>query len=262
MTKAFWLATLDSSSPEDDADIEASTNSKDLDDYMTKVKNEYYGYVHGNGSKAKVTRQDDGKHPIAGGGLEEWKVQNAKIMNNGMILAEDDRHAGYEGSDQSRASTIERGSSTGPDSHYTGKTPRTNPSHFVAINSMPAPQQCYETPPLGPSPRTDGLPGPMPGPGPSPGRPYPEPSRNGLASPSVYGSPTQTRRPLPAGGDTNAVPQDDFFNFLSEGESMRIAEALENLGGADIQGFSYGDTLEPNALFNSPLPALPFGAQS
>lgn len=219
---------------------------------MTRVKNEYHGYVHGSGSKLRVTCHDDGKHPIAGGGLEEWKIQNAKIMNNGMILAEDDRHAGYEGSDQSRASTIERGSPTGPDNYHAGKTPRTNPSNFVAINSMHAPPQRYETPPLGPSPRNDGLPGP------SPGRPYADPSRNGLAPQSANGSPMQTRRPLPAGGDINVMPENQFMDLLSEGESMRIAEALENLGGGDIQGFSYGDALETSAVSNFTLPLLPF----
>lgn len=221
---------------------------------MTKVKHEYYGHVH-NGSKVKAARKDDGQHPISGGGLEEWKIQNAKIMNNGMIMAEDDRH-GYEGSDQSRASTIERGPSTGPDSLHTGKTLRTTPSMFVAINSMPAPQQAYDSPHSGPSPRTDGLPCP------GPGRPFTDPSRVGNGSQPVHLSPIQSHHTLSASGDTNLMPENQFMDLLSEGESMRIAEALEGLGGGDIQGFSYGDVLETNALFGHPLPMMPFGAFS
>lgn len=224
---------------------------KDLDDYMTKVKNEYYEHVHGSGSKVKAARKDDGKHPISGGGLEEWKIQNAKIMNNGMIMAEEDRHGGYDGSDRSRASTIDHGSpSTGPDSLHTGKTPRSTPSMFVAINSMPAPPGHYDSPHSGhsgPSPRTDGLPGA----GPLPGRPPSQP---------IHPSPVQAHHALPtAGGDPGMMPEDDFMDLLQSGESMRIAEALEGLGGGDIQGFSYGDVMENDMLFGHTLPMMPFG---
>lgn len=222
---------------------------------MTKVKNEYYEHVSGNGSKVKAARKDDGKHPISGGGLEEWKIQNSKIINNGMIMAEEDRHGGYDGSDRSRASTIDRGSpSTGPDSLHTGKTPRSTPSMFVAINSMPAPPGHYESPHSGhsgPSPRTDALPGPVP----LPGRP---PSQ-----PVVHPSPVQAHHALPThtggGGDPGVMPEDDFMDLLQTGESMRIAEALEGLGGGDIQGFSYGDVLENDMLFGHALPMMPFG---
>lgn len=217
---------------------------------MTKVKNEYYGHVNGSGNKVNVARKDDGKHPISGGGLEEWKIQNAKIINNGMIMAEDDRHGGYDGSDRSRASTIDHGSpSTGPDSLSTGKAPRSTPSMFVAINSMPAPPGPYDSPHSGPSPRTDNLPGLIP----IPGRP---------ASQPFHPSPIHTHHTLPTSGDPSVMPENEFMDLLSEGESMRIAEALEGLGGGDIQGFSYGDVLENNMLFGHTLPMMPFGALS
>ncbi|KUI68111.1 putative transcriptional regulatory protein PB1A11.04c [Cytospora mali] len=225
---------------------------KDLDDYMTKVKNEYYEHVHSS-TRAKVAPKDDGKHPISGGGLEEWKIQNSKIINNGMIMAEDDRHGGCDGSDRSRASTIERGSSTGPDCHHVGKTLRSTPSMFVAINSMPAPppqqqQQHYDSPHSGPSPRTKGLPDP------GPGRPFADPSRAGPPSQHIHPSPIHTHHSLPgsAGGEPNVMPEDQFMDLLSEGESMRIAEALE-----DIQVFSYGDVDENAMLFGQSL--MPFG---
>ncbi|KAM7195589.1 Fungal specific transcription factor domain containing protein [Rhypophila sp. PSN 637] len=76
---------------------------------------------------------------IGGGGLEEWRQHNHKILNNGEILAvDDDRHS------SSRDSTIEPGSSVGPsDCNYHADHTKTPRSTFTPINSsgMQLPQQ-------------------------------------------------------------------------------------------------------------------------
>lgn len=102
----------------------------------------------------------------------------------------------------------------------------------------------------------------MPGPSslPIPGRP---------ASQSIHPLPVQQQQAhhhnkMAVGGgvvgDPSAMPENEFMDLLSEGESMRIAEALEGLGGGDIQGFSYGDVLGNDMLFGHTLPMMPFGA--
>lgn len=105
--------------------------SKEIDAYINKVKQDYHRHLRG-----------DKDQPIRGGGLEEWKVQNAKIINNGMIMAEEEnRYAPYEGSDKSRASTIDRASSLGPEGGHaaSSNTPRSAPSMFRPINHPSGP---------------------------------------------------------------------------------------------------------------------------
>lgn len=100
--------------------------------------------------------EDNQQQPIHGGGLEEWKRQNAKIINNGMIMAEEDARHGCEALDKSRASTVEPG--LAPDGSL--KTPRM----FTAINrhteGQPSPMQAYQ-----PLPGGDGDLPTHPGPG-------------------------------------------------------------------------------------------------
>lgn len=79
-------------------------------------------------------------------------MQNAKIVNNGMIMAEDG--GAYEPSDKSRASTMEPGQPVGPEG-----VPRSTPSMFTAINrhnegsgsgsGYPSPMQGQESLPGG-----------------------------------------------------------------------------------------------------------------
>lgn len=102
-------------------------HSKDIDAYIVKIKQDYQKQLQERNDKSKHPYPDDGKHPIRGGGLEEWKVQNAKIVNNGMIMAEEG--GAYEPSDKSRASTMEPGQPVGPEG-----VPRSTPSMFTAIN--------------------------------------------------------------------------------------------------------------------------------
>lgn len=213
---------------------------------MAKIKIEYHGLVHGN-NKAETAPQDDGKHPIHGGGLEEWKIQNSKIINNGMIMAEDDRHGPYDCSDQSRASPTERGSPTGPDTHLAGKTPRSIPSMFTAINNTTAGGR-HEVLALGSSPKIDGL----------SGSDY---TRAGPVPQAGPLSPPPPPHSLSGTHDPDMIPEARLLDILSENESMRIAEALEGLGGGDIQGFSYGDIPEA-MLFGHTLPGLPYGTLS
>lgn len=212
---------------------------------MAKIKFEYRALTHGN-NKSGSAPQDDGKHPIHGGGLAEWKVQNAKIINNGMIMAEDDRHGPYGCSDEARASPPERGSPTGHDIHVTEKTPRSIPSMFTAINNAPAGGR-HELPASGPLPKHDGLAG----------------SDYTRAEPMLQGeqlSPPPIHS-LSGPHDLDVISEARVRDILSESESMRIAEALEGLGGGDIQGFSYGDIPE-TMLFGQTLPGLTFGTSS
>ena len=94
---------------------------------------------------------------IGGGGLNEWRLHNQKILDIGPILpvVEDDHHT------SSRDSTMEPGSSVGPDSIYHTdhtKTPRST-SSFTPINS-----NGIQVPPQegggGEQTRADGLPTP------------------------------------------------------------------------------------------------------
>lgn len=136
--------------------------SKEIDAYIAKIKQDYQKRLQDVKNKSKHTSPDDGKHPIRGGGLEEWKVQNAKIINNGMIMAEEG--GAYEPSDKSRASTMEPGQPVGPEG-----LPRSTPSMFTAINrhndgsgsgsGHPSPMQGHESLPQGGHLYAQGMPG-------------------------------------------------------------------------------------------------------
>lgn len=215
---------------------------KDLDNYMAKIKFEYHALTHG-GSKTGPAPQDDGRHPIHGGGLAEWKVQNAKIINNGMIMAEDDRHGPYGCSDHSRASPPQRGSPPGHDVHHSEKTSRSIPSMFTAINNAPAGGR-HELPASGPLTKFDG----------PAGSDY---TRTGPMLQGEQPSPPPVHS-LSGPHDLDLISGARVRDFLSESESMRIAEALEGMGGGDIQGFSYGEIPEA-MLFGQTLPGLTFG---
>lgn len=211
----------------------AVRNSKEIDAYINKVKQDYHRHLQGD--KDQASAHDDGRQPIRGGGLEEWKVQNAKIINNGMILAEEEnRHAPCEGSDKSRASTIDRASSLGPDGHVTSaNTPRSAPSMFRPINRYADVS--------GISPRPDYVVGPS----------------------GEHASPLATHESVLGSGDMHAptIPDSNELNVmehLSEWESTRIADCLGGAGG-DIQGFSYGDVPDHNLLFGQMAPLLGFG---
>lgn len=209
---------------------------------MAKIKFEYHALTHG-GSKTGPAPQDDGRHPIHGGGLAEWKVQNAKIINNGMIMAEDDRHGPYGCSDHSRASPPQRGSPPGHDVHHSEKTSRSIPSMFTAINNAPAGGR-HELPASGPLTKFDG----------PAGSDY---TRTGPMLQGEQPSPPPVHS-LSGPHDLDLISGARVRDFLSESESMRIAEALEGMGGGDIQGFSYGEIPEA-MLFGQTLPGLTFG---
>lgn len=96
---------------------------------------------------------------LGGGGLEEWREENSKIVNNGEILTTDeDRHS------FSRDSTIEPGSSVGPDSGYPTdtKTPVSTSLGFTPINGAHPHSQQYpsqqQDSAMGGDSRADGLP--------------------------------------------------------------------------------------------------------
>ncbi|KAF4928719.1 putative transcriptional regulatory protein [Colletotrichum viniferum] len=118
------------------------TYFKDMDQYFTKV---FMDYTQRNGR-----RSGDGTLSIrlgsGGGGLEEWRVKADRITSNGIIMDED-RSLGYDASDGSRASTLERSSSMGPEySHLSAsgglesrRDSRQTASSFTAINSAQYP---------------------------------------------------------------------------------------------------------------------------
>ncbi|KAK0714677.1 fungal-specific transcription factor domain-containing protein [Lasiosphaeris hirsuta] len=105
---------------------------RDMLVYYEHVKQDYEKHT---GKKQPNNMIESGKLSVrlGGGGLEEWKQQGPKIVNNGEILAiEEDRHS------SSRDSTIEPGSSIGPDSSYLpghAKTRRSASLSFTPINS-------------------------------------------------------------------------------------------------------------------------------
>ncbi|KAK3294060.1 fungal-specific transcription factor domain-containing protein [Chaetomium fimeti] len=91
----------------------------EMDRYYDMVKQDYERHVGGG--------------RIGGGGLEEWKERAFKVVNNGEILVVD------EGKSSSRDSTVEPGSSIGPDSNHGptdhAKTPRSTSMSFTPINT-------------------------------------------------------------------------------------------------------------------------------
>ncbi len=100
--------------------------------YYDTVKQDYARHT---GKMPPAHTMHDGKLSVrlGGGGLEEWKQQAFKVVNNGEILAVDE-----EKLPSSRDSTAEPGSSVGPDSsHHTdhAKTPRSTSMSFTPINS-------------------------------------------------------------------------------------------------------------------------------
>ncbi|KAK4134719.1 hypothetical protein BT67DRAFT_380168 [Trichocladium antarcticum] len=98
--------------------------------YYDTVTQDYERYT---GKRPAIS---DGRLSVrlgGGGGLEEWKHQAFKVVNNGEILAVDEDKPG-----SSRDSTVEPCSSVGPDSsHHTehAKTPRSTSMSFTPINS-------------------------------------------------------------------------------------------------------------------------------
>ncbi|KAK1752142.1 fungal-specific transcription factor domain-containing protein [Echria macrotheca] len=104
---------------------------KDMDKYYQYVKQDYERYTW---KKTSSGQAEGGKLSvrIGGGGLEEWKQQGLKIVNHGEILPVDDDRS------SSRGSTMEPGSSVGPDNSYhpeQTKTPRSTSMSFTPINS-------------------------------------------------------------------------------------------------------------------------------
>lgn len=233
---------------------------KKVDAYFTSVRQKFQRW-----NKSPAGQVDD-EMVIKGGGLEEWRIHNPSIVNNGLIMAEDERHAIYEASDRSRATTVD---SIVPDSHIAAasavgvdrvKTPRSAPS-FKPINSANmAPPQPES--PAAPSPRLDGLPGPgNPTAPPSPWNRYPVPGSS-QAPPPVHTqpSPSQPYTPLPQSNTVSPWDEAGFMDHLHQAESMRMAEAL---GSADLQGFSYGDVVPESNMFypgGQSAQMLPFGS--
>jgi len=108
---------------------------REMVNYYEMVKQDYEkqmtGKHPGNGEGGKLSVR------LGGGGLEEWKQQGPKIVNNGAILAvEDDRGSPSGDSPESSAS---------PDNTYHSEHAKTPGSmSFTPINSSHQQQQDYE----------------------------------------------------------------------------------------------------------------------
>jgi len=108
-----------------------ATYFRDMASYYETVKQDYHKHT---GKKQFGTGAEGPRLSvrIGGGGLEEWKQQGGKIVNNGEILAYEE-----DGRSSSRDSTMEPGSSVGPENGYHGehaKTPRSTSMSFTPIN--------------------------------------------------------------------------------------------------------------------------------
>jgi hypothetical protein len=105
---------------------------RDMDRYYHKVKGEFAKYKgqyrkhSGEGGRLGIAQGGEG------GGLEEWRVQGSKVINNGAILEADDRHDGSD--NHSRASTADRASSYDAEANHHSIAS----AAFTAINSSPA----------------------------------------------------------------------------------------------------------------------------
>lgn len=217
---------------------------RDMDKFYDRVKLDHKRHVRKKLPDAKTT--SDGKMSIRlggdGGGLDEWKLQNSKVVNNGTILAEDEKQT--EGSDRSRASTIDR-SSIGPDSYVAAsvasaastdrRTPRSTPSlsmPFTAINSGGTFVQ---------SELQDGLPAATDNTASSWTR-YSTP----LQAPYVLQSPVQpSYTTIPQGMNMQSMylgpnGESNIFQF----EGIRFEEALK-----DMDTLSYGTAPTENGCF-------------
>jgi len=107
------------------------TYFREMTCFYEMVKQDYERY---KGRRPPASNSGETKFSVrmGGGGLEEWRQQAFKVVNNGEILAVDeDKHS------SSRASTVEPASSVGPDSMHAdhAKTPRSASMSFTPINS-------------------------------------------------------------------------------------------------------------------------------
>ncbi|OLN88191.1 putative transcriptional regulatory protein PB1A11.04c 1 [Colletotrichum chlorophyti] len=193
------------------------TYFRDMDQYFNKVHSDY-------AARRGSARSSDGplsiRLSIGGGGLEEWRAKADQITSNGIIIGED-RPQAYDGSDGSRASTLERSSSLGPDySHIGGggldsKKESRQASSFTAINVASFNAQ---------------------------------PSTEGFYGGVAHQSPTQTFAPNPGPMSKEASMANasaevaNIDSYVQQNQGQRFGNMLE-----DIQEFSTGGMVcEPN----------------
>ncbi|GJC94225.1 fungal specific transcription factor [Colletotrichum higginsianum] len=206
------------------------TYFRDMDQYFTMVFSDY--------TSRGLRKSSDGPLSIrlsgGGGGLEEWRVKADKITSNGIIL-DDDRPTGYDGSEGSRASTLERSSSLGPEySHLgagglDGRRDSRQASTFTAINTSSFHQQA---------------------------------SQEGLASGISHHSPTQGFSSTP-GSMANDVGIADLHvetgnidSYIRQTQGQRFGTMLE-----DIQEFSTGGMVCEPSVGNWDMLKPPFYTQ-
>ncbi|PSS05284.1 fungal-specific transcription factor domain-domain-containing protein [Coniella lustricola] len=224
---------------------------KDIDNFILKVKQDYQRHLEADSDRPRGSPQNDGKQPICGGGLEEWKKENAKIVNNGMILADEGNSRQYDTSERAyRADAFEPDYSPMEAEHnrqqqQRSDTPRASYSMLRAINNRQhhpdsSPLRRHEAGGLHAAATAAAQ-------GTSPRR---------ILSGGAHGIPGRSR-----GGSESLLPvsrnggdEMDVMEQLNEWESTRIADCLAKVGG-DIQGFSYGDVPKQSQAFGElPLP--------
>lgn len=138
-------------------------------------------------------------------------MQNAKIVNNGMIMADEDARQ-YDVPEHTRASMTDPGQAEGPSNPL-----RSMSTMFRAINRHQD------------ASGSDGAPG------------------SAHTSPTQTHGHLPQGLVLPAHVATGGGAA-DVIDHLVEFESTRIADCLGGVGG-DIQGFSYGDVPDSELLF-------------
>ncbi|KAK1710590.1 LOW QUALITY PROTEIN: fungal-specific transcription factor [Colletotrichum acutatum] len=106
-------------------------------DHLTKVYSHYTNRDSKKSGDGSLTIRLGG----GGGGLEEWRAKDDKITSN-CIIMDDNRPTAYDGSDGSRASTLEKSPSLGHEySHLGGsgsdsRRDSRQASSFTAINAQ------------------------------------------------------------------------------------------------------------------------------
>ena len=196
------------------------------DAYFSAIVSEHHKYRGVNQKSPGVSLRLGG----GGGGLDEWKLHGGMITNNGSILVEADS-AQHPGSDNSRASTLERGSSADAESQTATWENVVTPTSatslaFTAINSNCPPPRF---------PAQAGRPG-NPTAGEKQEDPRVDAHRATKASPQQV--PSQLLKPSSATGEVSCVPAsfdlwgdswENIERFLTAKEGERIGDALNDM---------------------------------
>ncbi|KAF3767352.1 hypothetical protein M406DRAFT_254425, partial [Cryphonectria parasitica EP155] len=203
------------------------TYYKEIDRFVSSVNHEWREYRRSKGGGPIPVNEG----PIHGGGLDIWRRQNDRIINNGMIVVDEDLRY-FQAMDGSRRTSMNSLPGSG------------TKSLFRTINrAQDGPEQVQT--------KFDAIPGSS----------SQVPSAH--ASPA-HASPAQSQSTIIDSVDTpvQTSPRGqklDIVRNLGEIESSRIADCLGDMGG-DIQGFSFGELPDAEMLQEKPPLLLSLGS--